>query len=168
MNKKITILYQKYGAMVFRRCKSLLGDDALANDAAQDVFVAVIHKYNQLSLSTPSSLLYRIATNVCLNTIRSKKRERNVFNPDYDDDLLERIASLEEPENNSIHEQMLKHLFNREPESSRTIAVMYLLDGFTLKEVAEEVNMSVSGVRKRLRRLKGKLKELEEVDDAVS
>ena len=61
---------------------------------------------------------------------------------------------------------MLKHLFNREPESTRTIAVMHLLDGFSLKDVAEEVGMSVSGIRKRLRNLKGKLKELEEVEDA--
>ena len=166
MNKKITKLYQQYGAMVFRRCKSLLGDEALANDATQDVFVSVIHKYDQLSLVSPSSLLYRIATNVCLNIIRGKKREQNVFNTDCDASLLERIASLDEPESSSIREQMLKHLFNREPESTRTIAVMHLLDGFTLKEVANEMNMSVSGIRKRLRKLKTSLRELEDIDNA--
>ena len=40
---------------------------------------------------------------------------------------------------------------------------MHLLDGFTLEEVAEEVGMSVSGVRKRLRGLRASLHELEGV-----
>jgi RNA polymerase sigma-70 factor (ECF subfamily) len=42
------------------------------------------------------------------------------------------------------------------------MAVLYYVDGLTLEEVAEEVGMSVSGVRKRLRGLRGSLKDLEE------
>lgn len=161
MNKKITILYEKYGAMVYRRCYSLLGDDALASDATQDVFVALVDKFDQLSFSTPSSLLYRIATNICLNKIRSRQREQNVIQADTDDDLLERIANLEDLENERFFKQLVSKLFQQEPVSSKTIAVMHLLDGFTLQEVADELKMSVSGVRKRLRKLKSKLKELE-------
>jgi RNA polymerase sigma-70 factor (ECF subfamily) len=55
---------------------------------------------------------------------------------------------------------MLARLFGRHPESSRTIAVLHFVDGLTLEEVALETRMSVSGVRKRLRRLRVSLTEL--------
>ena len=40
------------------------------------------------------------------------------------------------------------------PTSSRTIAVLHYIDGLTLEQVAGETGLSVSGVRKRLRRLR--------------
>ena len=49
---------------------------------------------------------------------------------------------------------LLDWLFNRHPESSRTIAVLHYVDGLTLEQVADEVGLSVSGVRKRLRKLR--------------
>ena len=52
-------------------------------------------------------------------------------------------------------------LFRRDDGSTATMAVLHLVDGMTLEEVADEVGMSVSGVRKRLRRLRADLIELE-------
>ena len=56
--------YRKYGPMVLRRCRSLLRDEDAALDAMQDVFVQVLRKQEALHDTAPSSLLYRIATNV--------------------------------------------------------------------------------------------------------
>jgi RNA polymerase sigma-70 factor (ECF subfamily) len=39
---------------------------------------------------------------------------------------------------------------------------LHLLDGLTLEEVAQEVGLSVSGVRKRLRTLRAHVEALEE------
>jgi RNA polymerase sigma-70 factor (ECF subfamily) len=55
---------------------------------------------------------------------------------------------------------LLDRLFGRHPESSRTIAVLHYVDGLTLEEVADEIGMSVSGVRKRLRALRASLTEM--------
>ena len=41
------------------------------------------------------------------------------------------------------------------------MATLHFVDGLTLEEVAGEVGMSVSGVRKRLRALRATLVELE-------
>jgi RNA polymerase sigma-70 factor (ECF subfamily) len=56
---------------------------------------------------------------------------------------------------------LLDKLFARHRESSRVIAVLHYLDGLTLEQVAREVGMSVSGVRKRLRGLRQTLAEME-------
>jgi len=63
----VEMLYQKYGAMVLRRCRRLLREEDHALDAMQDVFVRVLQRQDSLKATYPSSLLYRIATNVCLN-----------------------------------------------------------------------------------------------------
>jgi RNA polymerase sigma-70 factor (ECF subfamily) len=64
---------------------------------------------------------------------------------------------MDEFEGRTMAAQVLQRLFAREPESTRVLAVLHLVDGLTLDEVAGEVGLSVSGVRKRLTRLKERL-----------
>jgi DNA-directed RNA polymerase specialized sigma24 family protein len=54
---------------------------------------------------------------------------------------------MEEPAGASHARLLLDRLFGREPESTRTMAVLHYVDGFTLEEVARETGLSVSGVR---------------------
>jgi len=149
--------YERYGPMVLRRCRALLRNPDDAYDAMQEVFVKVLVKQDALVDQAPSSLLYRIATNVCLNRIRTRKRRPE----DPDETLLMNIAVATSPESRSVARRMLDAIFTQEKESTAAIAVMHLLDGMTLQEVADEVGMSVSGVRKRLRQLKERVARLE-------
>ena len=152
--------YRRYGPMVLRRCRAILGDEEHAVDAMHEVFVKLLQNADRLEHKAPSSLLYRMATHVCLNRIRAKGRRPEVLG---EDDLIERIACARDVEARSSARQMLDRLMGRQLESTRTIAVLHLLDGMTLQEVADEVGMSVSGVRKRLRKLRAEVKELEHV-----
>ena len=142
--------------MVLRRCRRLLRDEGQALDACQDVFVRLIEHRARLDARYPSSLLYRMATNVCLNRLRDSRREPLT----RDEALLDEIARAEEPGGASEARLLLARLFGRHPESSRTIAVLHYVDGLTLEEVAAETEMSVSGVRKRLRALRASLKDM--------
>ena len=152
----VEALSRRYGPMVLRRCRRLLGNEDQALDACQDVFVRVIERRGRLDARFPSSLLYRIATNVCLNRLRDSRREPVT----RDEAILLEIARAEEPGGASEARLTLARLFGRHPESSRAIAVLHYVDGLTLEEVAEATEMSVSGVRKRLRRLRASLTEM--------
>ena len=146
-------LSDRYGPMVLRRCRRLLGNEDEARDACQDVFVRLVERRTRLDGRFPSSLLYRVATNVCLNRIRDRRRA-----PETPDEArLLAIARAETPGGASEARLLLDWLFGRHPESSRTIAVLHYVDGLTLEQVAAETGMSVSGVRKRLRRLRATL-----------
>jgi RNA polymerase sigma-70 factor (ECF subfamily) len=153
--------YRRYGPMVLRRCHKLLRNEAQAQDAMQDVFVSVLSHAQRLDQTAPSALLLRMATNVCLNRLRSSRRRPE--NPD--DELLLRIAAQGgDSEGQTVARGILDRLFGGEgplEASSRTIAVMHLVDGMTLEEVAVEAGMSVSGVRKRLRTLRARLEALD-------
>jgi RNA polymerase sigma factor (sigma-70 family) len=151
-------LYRRYGPMVLRRCRRLLRDENKAVDAMQDVFVQILRRRESLTNEAPSALLLRVATNVCLNHLRTLRRRPE----DTDLDLLQRIASTADGGARAMARSALAVLLGREPVSTQVIAVMHLLDGMTHEEVAAEVHMSVSGVRKRLRTLCGRIRELEE------
>ena len=142
--------YTRYGPMVLRRCRHLLKDEEKAMDAMQEVFTKVLLNKKRLKNQYPSSLLFRIATNTCLNIIRTQKSRQFV----NDEDVLTSIAMYDESEKLLVMENLLNHIFKREKTSTREIAVMHFVDGMTLNEVASEVGLSVSGVRKRLRELR--------------
>ena len=148
----VEALYRKYGPMVIRRCRQILRDEEKALDAAQEVFVQLLRRRQELNQSAPSSLLYRIATNTCLNVLRREKRRPQT----RDEDVLMAIAGVDDPEETVINAHLLSQIFHREQESTRAIAVLHYVDRLTLEETAMEVGLSVSGVRKRLRRLREK------------
>jgi len=160
--------YLRYGPMVLRRCRTLLRDPAKAEDAMQDVFVSLIRSEVRLRDEAPGALLLRVATNVCLNKMRGERRRPEDAHDD--DDLALRIAQADDAggdaESRALARNLLGKLFGSgDPlaASTRSLAFMHLVDGMTLEEVAREARLSVSGVRKRLRGLKGRLAELEGV-----
>jgi RNA polymerase sigma-70 factor (ECF subfamily) len=148
--------------MVLRRCRTLLRDDALAQEAMQDVFVVLWRQHERLVDAAPAALLLRVATNTCLNRIRALRSRPE----DSDHERLLRIADTADAqsERRTVARDLLAKLFRSDDPlaaSSQTIAVMHFVDGMTLEEVARDAGMSVSGVRKRLRSVRTRLAELE-------
>ena len=148
--------YSRYGPMVLRRCRKMLKDEQSAHDAMHEVFLKVLVKRQSLTGAHPSALLYRIATNVCLNMLRSERRHPHT----NDEKILTSIADVEEHESSIVNRHLIDKLFGREPRSTKTMAVLHYVDGMTLQEVSNEVGLSVSGVRKRLRGLRERAKHL--------
>ena len=147
--------------MVLRRCRSLLLDEEQARDAMQESFVRLLRRRESLTGEAPSSLLYCIATNVCLNAIRAGKRR-----PDRPDgELVDRIAGSDEVEAMGQARVLIDGIFEREAPSTRTMAVLHYVDGLTLEETALRVGLSVSGLRKRLAGLRRRARLFLEVGE---
>jgi RNA polymerase sigma-70 factor (ECF subfamily) len=150
-------MYRRFGPMVHRRCQRLLGDREEAADAMHDVFAQLVRRREQLTVKAPPSLLYKIATDVCLNHLRSRRRHPET----RDEKLLAFLATTDAIDEQTEQRTLLDKIFQHEPASTRAIAVMHYVDKMTLQEVARAVNMSVSGVRKRLRTLQAHAAQLQ-------
>jgi RNA polymerase sigma-70 factor (ECF subfamily) len=125
----------------------MLGNEEEALDAAQDVFVKLLGAEKRLRGRFPSSLLYTIATNTCLNRIRWKKRHGEIFAGDSG--ILDIFS--QEPGHDRVEAKMVMDgILKSESESTRTICFMYYADDMTLREIGEALGMSTSGVRKRI------------------
>jgi RNA polymerase sigma-70 factor (ECF subfamily) len=144
--------YEKYGPMVIRRCRSLLRNDDEAMDAVQDVFLNLLKAQKRLKPAFPSSLLYTMATNVCLNRLRAGKRE---LPGDYFSGGEDFFPAADEDVGGQVDAELLvQAILEDESEQTRAICFMYHADGMTLKEIGEAAGMSISGVRKRLETFK--------------
>ncbi len=152
--------YRDLAPMVLRRCRRLLRDEEKAVDAMHDTFVNLLRADERLVHQAPASLLLRIATRVCLNRLRTDRRHPE----DRDDEALLAIAAEEEPEARSISRFLLRDLLGKEPESTRTMAVLHFVDGLTLEEVGREVGLTAEAVRKRLRKLRARVMERDRAD----
>jgi RNA polymerase sigma-70 factor, ECF subfamily len=148
--------YTKYGPMVLRRCRSILKDEDTAFDAMQEVFIKLLQKRSSLTGDFPSSLLYRIATNVCLNIIRGGR----AIPVSPDNAVIATIAHKDDTNERFIAGDFLNYIFKDEHDSTRTMAYLHYVDGLTYEEVARETGLSVSGVRKRLRTFQEKIGHL--------
>jgi RNA polymerase sigma-70 factor (ECF subfamily) len=139
--------------MVLRRCRFLLRDEDKSLDAMQETFVKLLRSRDSLNAAAPSSLLYCIATNVCLNVIRSEHGPRTTS---ADEKLLELVAGGDDVAAMGEARSLIEAVFESEEESTRTMAVLHYVDGLSLEETAGVVGLSVSGVRKRLSGLKAR------------
>ena len=151
----ISAWYEKYGPMVIRRCRYILRDAEDAQDAVHDVFLNLLRGKNRLHGSYPSSLLYTMATNICLNRLRKKKREIPGNFTEMDEI---KFFYIDEGYNKVEADLLLEEILKDESEINRTIYFMYHADRMTLKEIGGVVGFSVSGVKKRLEAFKARIR----------
>jgi RNA polymerase sigma-70 factor (ECF subfamily) len=146
----VEALYRRYGPMVLRRCRAVLHDEDRARDATQEVFVRLLSSRTRLHGRYPSSLLYRMATNVSLNELRAHKRRRW----HADSDRIAQSPSAECLEERLFERDLLERVFAGEQQSTVRMALLHHGQEHSLEETAGLVGLSVSGVRKRLRGLR--------------
>lgn len=143
--------YRRFGPMVWRRCLAMLRNEEAALDAMQEVFVKLMLHRDSLRGTSPSSLLYRMATNHCLNTLRDQRRRGRRTSLDQAEAILGEPARGGE-RRSDLH-LALEAVLDCEEESTRHMAYLYYIDGLNLKEISRAMDMSVAGVHRRLNRL---------------
>lgn len=141
-------LYRRYGDMVYGRCLSMLRNEADAADACQEVFLKVHrHADSFRGAASPSTWLYRIATNTCLNMMRTRRR--------HPEDLTERMEDEHLPVGDGVldriaEKQLVGVLLADLDERTAQCVVHHFMDGMTQDEVGELLGISGAAVRKRL------------------
>ena len=151
--------YSRYGPMVMRRCRQILKNEQSAYDATHEVFLKILVKQKSLTGEHPSALLYRIATNVCLNRIRDERKHeiRRYL------DIVHNRSFIKNQEDETTARLLLEYVIANEKGSTRTIAMMYFINGMTIKEIAATVRLSISGVHKHLEKLRMRIREKGEI-----
>jgi RNA polymerase sigma-70 factor (ECF subfamily) len=149
---EIEELYRRYGALVRRRARGILGDDHEAQDATQEVFVRVIAAMAEFrGQSQPSTWLYRITTNLCLNRIRDSRRRR---------DRLAEAAEESRDVNTTTHapapeaRTTLRAVLALVEEELAQVAIFYYVDDMDQAEIATVLGVSRRTIGYRLDRFR--------------
>jgi len=131
-------LYGEYHAPIYNLCARVLGDREEAKDVTQEVFIKA---FDQLPQADAESFglrpwLYRVATNACFNTLRSRRKLGG------GDAGLEQAASgvdeFERAQTVAFVEQSLGEMNER----YRTALVLKDLQGLPPEEIAEVMEVS--------------------------
>jgi RNA polymerase sigma-70 factor, ECF subfamily len=142
---ELTRLYRLYGPAIYARCRSLLGDDAEAEDATQETFVRV---YRHLSRVPPARealfWIHRVATNYCLNELRDR-RHRPIPIILSDADLG--AATFEQ---RFSDRDLASRVIAGAQAKLRPVAWLYHVDGFEQEEIADILGVSRRTVATRL------------------
>ena len=145
----IELLYERYGHSVHKRCLYLLKNEAAAEDAMHDVFIKVLENREGFrGAASPLTWMVRIATNHCLNLIRSKRatwmtrffRTKEVGRQTHTgfDEALE-VG------------QVVQHILHKVPNEVAEAALYYFVDDMTQADAARACECSVPTLRKRLK-----------------
>ena len=71
---RLTELYRRYGPAIYARCRTMLSDESAAEDATQETFLRVQRHLDRVPSAREALYwIYRVATNYCLNELRSRR-----------------------------------------------------------------------------------------------
>ncbi len=160
-------LFDRHGDRIYNHCFRQLGDWAEAEDATSSVFLEVWRHRRRVRLHDGSAVpwLYGVATNVCRNLTRSRRRHlravaalpRAGTEPDHADQVTERLGS--EARMRAVLE-MVESL----PEREREVLGLVAWAGLSYEQAAAALDVPVGTVRSRLSRARARLTALTQED----
>lgn len=144
-------LVDQHYDFVWRSLRRLGVPPADAEDAAQEVFVSLSRRLDDVELGSERGFLYRAAVNHAAHAHRTRVRRREVSA----EGLEERAAPTPNPEE-LLQGSRQRALFHRALEALdlelRAVFVLYELEQMTMGEIASTLEIPSGTVASRLRR----------------
>ncbi|MGH8915016.1 MAG: RNA polymerase sigma factor [Acidimicrobiia bacterium] len=133
---------------VFSVCLRILGNRELALDATQDTFLTVFRKAAQFQgRSAVGTWIYRIAVNTCYDQIRRARRRPTEPLPDH---LDPHDPSAEEAIESAALRPEIGAALAMLPAEFRNAVILSDLEGLSLPEVAEVLEIPIGTVKSRI------------------
>ena len=140
-------VYSQHAGSVLARCRYLLKDTAAAEDAMHEVFAkALTSRAGFRADASVLTWLISIATNHCLNVIRSEKAE---WKTKYAQVEAVRETGSDDVERAEARNFVRQALMKFDLETQRAVIHAWV-DEMTLDEIAALLKRSVPTIRKRL------------------
>ena len=160
-------IVREHQGMVFSICWHFLGDRALAEDLAQEVFLKLYRGLAAIqSASHLTHWLRRTAAHRCIDHSR-----RKYFRRESPIEEMQEVATGTAPADPFLHER-LRQTVAQLPEKQRMVVLLRYQEELGASEIAELLNMPVNTVKSTLHRaleeLRGKLtRKLKEARYAI-
>lgn len=164
------LLMRRHNRPLYRTARSVLRDDAEAEDALQDAYLLAYRKIGQFrGESSLSTWLTRIVLNEAIARSRKGKRRAQIvpldgaFEPGEQvvEEMMD-VATPEQPEHAAQRAEMrrlLERKIDELPDGFRTVLVLRALEELSVEETATVLGIPEATVRTRYFRARGLLRE---------
>jgi RNA polymerase sigma-70 factor (ECF subfamily) len=150
---EVSEVYLRYGALLERRCRLFLRDDALAEDAVHELLASLLRRGESLRESaSPYRWLCRAAERASLDLLRKRKRVRDALPLDDVDDIGP-APGVDADARRAVLQSLERLL-----PDQQSLAIMLFVDGMTQSEAALELGISRVTVNKRAQELRSILR----------
>lgn len=140
-------LVRKYQQKIYWHIRKMVIDHDDADDLTQETFIKVWkHLENFRQDAQLYTWLYRIATNECLNFLKSKKRKFFLPINDVEAELSSKIDRQENLSGEEIQLKLQKALLKL-PDKQRLVFNMKYYDDLTYEQISEIVGTSVGALK---------------------
>lgn len=153
-------LYRRYRDRMVAFCRRIVGDDAQAEEAAQEVFLKLYRaRSGYAPRSRFSTFVYRIAANHCLNMqarVEHKLLQRGV-------EIDARVASPEAQQHAQLEHGELRAVLEKAlatlPDRQRAALVLVHYEGLSYEEAAEAIEVTESALKSLIHRARSAMME---------
>ncbi|MBL1279007.1 MAG: RNA polymerase sigma factor [Fluviicola sp.] len=153
-------LFEKFAPKMLGVCLRYANSREEAEDVLQDSFVKIFSKLNLYKGGSLEGWIRRIMINTSLDQIRKEKKFVNDVAIDVVDYKMEHNSYILE----SMHANDLLKLINEMPQGYRTVFNMFAIEGFSHKEIADQLGVTENTSKSQYSRAKAflqtKMKEL--------
>jgi RNA polymerase sigma-70 factor (ECF subfamily) len=151
----IRALYQRHAQRVYAVVRRLAGDDATAEDWAQEAWVRVIRALPTFRGDSQfSTWLHRVAINSALHGRRSRERKAG---PETAIDDTHAVRAMG---GDALLRLKLERAMERLPEGMRRVLVLHDVEGYTHEEIGEMLGVSPGTCKSQLFKARAKMRSL--------
>ena len=152
-------LYRTHAGRLYSVAVRLLGNDADAEDLLQDVFLAAHRKLDTFrGESALGTWLYRLATNLCLDHLRSKSGRSSQLTDPIDEEVGLFDATSSSLAQQTVTKMDLERALARLPEGCRAAFVLHDVEGLEHREVAEILGIAEGTSKSQVHKARLKLR----------
>ncbi len=153
------VLYERYNDRICRYLSRMIGNDGIGCELTQEVFLKAWEAL--LSLRAPSrfaSWLYRIATNRAYNYQQHAKLLHMIPWEEYA--MKEETPSIAGPEEQVEEAELLKLALARVSPTYRPCLILYVVEEYSQRQIAELLQMKESSIGRYVSRGKEELRQI--------
>src|SRR5271170_3820931 len=161
-------LIRRHQQRVFGLVSGILRRREDVEDVVQQVFLKVfvsLKRFDQRAAF--STWLYKIAVNECWDYLRKKKVRPLVYESDMSEEQVSRLDGIvsanqqpEGPRQRAEAQEMINLLLDKLPEQDKQLLLLKEVEGFSVQELAEILNLNVNTVKVRLFRARGRIMDI--------
>lgn len=163
-----------YQNLVFTTAIRLTGNEAEAQDIAQETFVRAYERFADLKDSpTVGGWLKTVATNLCLNHLTRYRARWRFFSEmrDEEDSETDYSASLPAPDHHdqelhlSDQRRLLEEALRKLPTAQRIPLVLYHFEDMSYEDIAAKLKISLAKVKTDIHRAREALRRKLHLDE---
>ncbi|NLU33362.1 MAG: RNA polymerase sigma factor [Wolinella succinogenes] len=154
----------KYYDEIMRYTQRLTGDKNLAQDLTQEVYTKALEASKKSDAVMQKAFFYKIARNLVID---KKRKDAIATQIPYEEEehYATALPKIEEAIEEERRRERLKACIRALPSQNRKAFVLHYYKGYTRKEIAQIMGISVNGVEKNITRAVLRLKEEMKEDD---